>query len=493
MSKAYLTQRGVILVKEKFPTRQIQQIKKELTVQPEVQKEYQFNCKQFEVFIENNKKIAIPRFFAQEKGIDFSFERIPEFPKKPRLKFQGELRSIQKDAKKAYLEANKNKGGGIISLQTGMGKTVVALDIICEIQQKTLILVHQTFLMNQWRDRIQEFIPKARIGFIQQDKFEVANKDIIIAMIQTVCKRDFTVDQQAQLKQISLCVVDEAHHLSGEHFNKAMFKTASRNMLGLTATPRRKDKLECVFHWHLGDVVFSSGNNHRRDGLQPVIEFVRYRGVGKDFEEQRNQAGQISVPMMLSKIVKNKERNEFVIAKINDFAKNDKRHCLVLSDRRTHLQVMERMFRKKYPTISTGFYIGGMSETDLKESESKRVIFATYSMVSEAFDLPSLNTLFLTTARSDVEQSVGRILRKAHEEAEPTIIDFCDVLSIFIAQGRKRVTFYKSRGYRIKFSSNDILGKRKPDEDDESPFQPKPKQQKIKKDQLLKIFQDTDE
>lgn len=481
-ASAYLTQRGVILVKDKFPLKQIEEFKKELTVSPFVQKEYQFNCKSYEVFLENDKKIAIPRFFAKEKGIDFSLEKMPLLPKRPsRLKFHGELRQLQIDAKNAFLKANDEDGGGIISLGTGQGKTVVALSIVCHLQVKTLILVHQSFLMNQWRERIGQFIPEARVGFIQQETFEVDGKDIVIAMIQTVCKRDFTPEQQAQLKSVGMCITDETHHFSSEVFCRALFKVGARSMLGLTATPRRKDKLERVFHWHLGKVVFAPEAGHRRAGLQPIVQFVKYHGQGDDFVEQFSQSGQISVPMMMSKVVKNKQRNKFIIDKIHEYAKDERRHCLVLSDRRKHLQVMEAMFRKAYPAITTGFYVGGMKMEDLKESEAKRVLFATYSMVSEAFDLPSLNTLFMTTARSDIEQSVGRILRKDHIEVAPTIVDICDRFSIFIAQGRKRYTFYQSKGYKMFYSSN-------LETVPEEPMEPPTKKVKLTNENLSKLF-----
>ena len=484
-----LSQRGVVLIKDNFSDGKIKLIKSELTVEPFIQKEYQFNVKKYNIYMENDKKLYIPRFYAVENNIPFSFERMPVKKQRPRLKFTGGLRPLQEEAKSAFLKANEEVGGGIISLATGQGKTVVALNIVCELGVKTLILVHQSFLMNQWKERIEQFVPKARIGIIQQDIFQIADKDIIIAMIQTVCKRNFTIEQRAQLKEVGFLITDEAHHISSEHFNRALFKVGARSILGLTATPRRKDKLERVFQWHLGKVVFTPPAGQRRAGLQPIVNSVKYHGEGKDFQEQRNQAQQISIPMMLSKIVKNKERNMFVVEQIQKMVNEPGRHILVLSDRRAHLQVMQRMLSLKYPITTTGFYIGGMKQEELKESETKQVLFATYSMVSEAFDLPSLNTLFLTTARSDIEQSVGRILRKAHVEVAPMIIDITDQFSIFFAQGRKRISFYRSKGYKIIFSSNKKNQSVDQNIDqDVDEFESPKKRQKI--DNLKTIFQD---
>ena len=59
--------------------------------------------------------------------------------------------------------------------------------------------------------------------------------------------------------------------------------------------------------------------------------------------------------------------------------------------------------------MTVGYYVGGMKEKDLKISETKTVILATYSMAAEALDIKTLTTLFLLTPKTDVQQAVGRI------------------------------------------------------------------------------------
>ena len=98
--------------------------------------------------------------------------------------------------------------------------------------------------------------------------------------------------------------------------------------------------------------------------------------------------------------------------------------------------------------MSVGFYVGGMKQKDLKESESKQLMLATYNMASEAMDVPMLNTLLMVTSKSDIEQSVGRVLRQKKEDrlVEPLIIDFVDPYSIFFRQYQKRKKFYEKNG-----------------------------------------------
>lgn len=447
----YLTKRGVTIIKSDLSSKIISQIKDELTVKPVVQEAYQYNAVTYKIYLENERKLYIPRFYAQEKGFRPRMDRLPEGSARRRLVFKGGLRPLQEKAKHAFMQANGRCGGGIISLATGQGKTVVALNIICELQKKTLILVHKGFLLNQWIERIEQFVPDAKIGVIQQGRFEVSGKDIIIGMIQTICKREFTNEQRTQLDKIGCVLADECHHVSSEVFNRSMFKLASGTMIGLTATPRRKDQLERVFKWHLGDVVFTPPEKNQFRGLCPVVRITRYRGVGKDFQTAYSRTGQISVPMMMSKLVNNSERNRFVVSAIEKMARDPLRHILVLSERRKHLQIMQRMLDR---AITSGFYVGGMKQAELKESEGKRVIFATYQMVSEAFDLPSLNTLFLTTSCVDIEQSIGRIMRKEHTDTVPTIIDIADQHSIFFAQSRKRLCLYRGKGLKVIFCSS---------------------------------------
>jgi superfamily II DNA or RNA helicase len=126
------------------------------------------------------------------------------------------------------------------------------------------------------------------------------------------------------------------------------------------------------------------------------------------------------------------------------------REVIILSDRRNHLQEIESCLRSK-GLNKIGYYVGGMKQSDLKESEEQNILLGTYNMVSEGFDLPKLNTLVLASPKSDVEQSVGRIQRQLKEDRKytPLIIDIVDQFSLFNNQGIKRKTFYKKKGYTI--------------------------------------------
>ena len=121
---------------------------------------------------------------------------------------------------------------------------------------------------------------------------------------------------------------------------------------------------------------------------------------------------------------------------------------MVLSDRRGHLQALAEHLAKHNFT-DVGYYIGGMKEAELKESESRRILLGTYMMSSEGMDIPILNTLVMASPKSNIEQSVGRILRKEHEGVEPVIYDVVDDFSVFRNQAEKRKKFYRVAGYQV--------------------------------------------
>ena len=130
----------------------------------------------------------------------------------------------------------------------------------------------------------------------------------------------------------------------------------------------------------------------------------------------------------------------------------EQRKILILSDRRNHLTECKESI-DKLGICSTGYYVGGSKPETLKESEEKDVILGTYSMASEGMDIPLLNTVILATPKSDIEQSVGRILRqkKEHRLVDPLIIDIIDQISNFKRQSLHRKRHYKKYNYIINY------------------------------------------
>ena len=253
MIKTTLSRNGYKIKKSELNIKTLKEIKKDLTVNPFVIGDFGNGSeKRFSLFMESPSSLYIPRFYAQEKFGEPTINKMEE-GESIHLKFNGSLRPEQEPIIDLYQEACTKKGGGLISLKCGGGKTVLALYIIALLQKKTIVIVHKDFLMTQWRDRIQQFLPEARIGKIQQNTIDIENKDIVLAMVQSLSQKEY--DSEV-FSSFGLAIFDECHHLGAEVFSKSMAKVASKYMLGLSATPDRKDGLRKVFEWFIGPMVY---------------------------------------------------------------------------------------------------------------------------------------------------------------------------------------------------------------------------------------------
>ena len=124
--------------------------------------------------------------------------------------------------------------------------------------------------MTQWRDRILEFLPSARIGKIQQDTIDIEDKDIVLAMVQSLSMKEYPEDT---FESFGLVIFDECHHLGAEVFSKCMAKVQSKYMLGLSATPNRKDGLRKVFEWYIGDIAYMTKEKSDDDAKVDIIKY----------------------------------------------------------------------------------------------------------------------------------------------------------------------------------------------------------------------------
>ena len=159
---------------------------------------------------------------------------------------------------------------------------------------------------------------------------------------------------------------------------------------------------------------------------------------------------------MVSKISNYENRSNFIVDVINnELYINNNQQILVLAHTRAFLNFLYKKF-KLLDEYTIGYYVGGMKEKDLKESENKTIILATYQMAAEGLDIKSLTTLFLATPKSDIVQAVGRILRQKH--SQPLILDIIDSHDPFLNQFNKRKSYYNSKNYKIyKTSYNDYI------------------------------------
>jgi len=432
----------------------LQEIKRELTVAPYVPGDYGNNKEtKFSLFMESPSKLYIPRFYGIQK-LGLPHRDVLSPGDSISIQFKGSLRPEQVPIEDLFLQSAKTIGGGLISLKCGGGKTVLALHILATLKLKTIVIVHKDFLMTQWRDRIQEFLPEARIGKIQQSTIDIQDKDIVLAMVQSLSMKEYPKDT---FSSFGLSIYDECHHLGAEVFHKSMVKVATKYTLGLSATPNRKDGLRKVFEWYIGPIVYMT-----RDKNQDYIETRIYEYYSDDPEYCKLEAlwnGKPCMPRMINNICSSIPRREFILDMVRHLYTCG-RKILILSDRREYLETTMTTLIQTIGPACAGLYVGGMRPHELRMSQQCDIILGTFSMASEGMDIPKLNTIILASPKSDVVQSVGRILREKAESRKfhPLVIDIKDThenLSVFSKQCEKRLTYYKQQNHDISVIAMD--------------------------------------
>lgn len=448
--KTYFGPKGYTLFKKDLTDIEIQNIKNELKVIPKILGAPCSIHKYYLVYRESPNKLYVPHYYGLAK---FGVPREVKLSEgnNINLTFKGTLRPIQNEVINAYINSvTKNTyGGGLLELRCGGGKTVCALNIISILKKKTLIIVHKEFLMNQWIERIHDFLPNSCVGIIQGSTIDIDDKDIVIGMLQSLSMKEY---DPITFNTFGLTIIDEVHHISSEVFSKVLFKLVTKFMLGLSATMNRKDGTTKIFKMFLGEIVFKVDNKEQHNVL---IRSIDYHADDAEFNKIiYDYRGNPQYSTMITKLCKYNDRSDFIIKILFDlFLENPKQQVMILAHNKSILVYLYEKI-KTANVKSVGYYVGGMKEADLKETEGKDIVIATYSMAAEALDIKTLTTLIMATPKTDIEQSIGRILREKHKQA--IVIDIIDSHTMFKNQWKKRKTFYVKENYKIVKTTNNL-------------------------------------
>ena len=417
-------------------------LKKDLTIRP-----FSFvnptRQPKYPVYHEDRQHLYLPKHFGLDRLGPVPTTRDVSQTPEGNWTFTGSLRPVQLPVVNSFLLPEPHDG--IISLHTGGGKTVCALYIASRLRVPTLVIIHNTFLRDQWIDRVKAFLPNARIGRVQADVCDVENKDVVIVMLQTLSMKELNVDV---FKPIGLVIVDECHHIASEVFVQALPKITSRYMLGLSATPDRKDRLMFAIHWFLGPLLYKSETGDSVD-TQVNVEVYEYKNDDPEFNEiVMSSQGMVSVPIMVNKLTACEDRTRWLCGILEDISESG-RQILVLSDRVQHCQDILAGLSSELQETACILSTSVKADMRAEYCRTKSILIATYSMCKEGFDVPTLNTLVMATPRPDIDQVVGRILRveKKGRMVHPLIVDIVDPQ--FRRQFGQRNSLYKKREYRI--------------------------------------------
>lgn len=352
--------------------------------------------------------------------------------------FRGELRPFQKTAVEQMLA----RDFGTLSSPTGSGKTVMALSMVARRRQPALIIVHTKELAAQWIERIGTYlgIPPAECGLIAGGRMKIGPK-MTVALVQSLYK----CAEEAS-EQIGFVVADECHRCPSRTFTEAVASFDAKFMLGLSATPWRRDNLSRLIFWHLGDV------HHEVDKADLVAagEVLPAEVVVREtrFKPYHDPVSEYS--KMLSELTADTERNLLIAQDVAREVRESRGISLVLSDRRVHCENLQALLRYRFKTDAE-LMIGDMpiherqAVVERLNAGLARVVIATGQLIGEGFDCRNLTTLFLATPirfSGRVLQYLGRVLRPAPAKQKARVFDYVDVqveTLVKAAQARQRV------------------------------------------------------
>lgn len=401
----------------------------------------------FNIYEETDTDIRIPRQFVLDRkpASSLTLDVVTNEALWPQqLSFQGTLEGDQiKCVETVCSRFKSGLLGGIVQAVPGYGKTVVSTAMIATLALPTLVLVHKEFLVKQWTDRLQTFLPGIKIGKVRQDKCDYKDKHVVVAMVQSLWSRTY---EPEFYRYFGLIVTDEVHRIGAPTWSQVLPQFAAKYRLGLSATPRRSDGLGKVFQYHIGDVIYR-GNISRLDCAVKRI-FTNVRLPESKFQNPRLVTSSLAQRLLAG----NKQRNQQILALLIEAYKAGRKIMVMSHLKEKHLFPLKQAFDAQTTDLVrrpvSSFYFGGLSQAQRDEAEKADVIFATVQMTKEGLDIPSLDTLFLVSPMGNIEQAVGRIQRVYAGKKDPMVVDFRDdEIPICRDLARNRWRFYASKGW----------------------------------------------
>jgi superfamily II DNA or RNA helicase len=361
--------------------------------------------------------------------------------------FHGELTPHQLEAAEAIAAHDT----GVLSAATAFGKTVVAAWLIAARSTNTLVLVHRRQLMDQWRERLAAFLDLriAEIGAVGGGRAK-PNGDLDVAVIQSLNKRGSVADMVAEYGQV---IVDECHHVSAFSFEQVLRQARARYVLGLTATPLRRDGHHPIITMQCGPIRYRTDSKALATS-RPFSHTVVTRQTAFSLPPADTAPG---IQAVYGALAADAERNQTIIDDVLA-AVAAGRSPLVLTQRTDHRDLLAAALK---PSVEHVFVIsGGMSakrrhavaaQLATTPADAPRVIVATGRCVGEGYDDPRLDTLHLAMPvawRGTLQQYAGRLHRQHAGKTDVVIFDYVDSLVPVLARMyQKRLAGYRAMGY----------------------------------------------
>lgn len=385
--------------------------------------------------------LQVPRYYAMQLDLNHVDERSDviaiQYPETS-IQLRPQQVTLYEDIKKEMTE--NRLPSCIIEAPTGTGKTILAIFLMCtHAKGKTLILVPRRELKRQWEVEIQKFCPNIKIGSIVGNS-EHQKGDVYIVVMRTLALTEQT------LPFFDTVFIDEVHNIATDTLTKGLMRLHPYTLIGLSATPERRDGMHKVYQFFFSPHVFKLKAPSKQS---TQVYLCRYNA--KQIQPLPSSA-KAAYSILLNILVKDEQRTKYLcdcLSRIMDLLNLDgtkEPRILLVSDRLSMLHQIHKTFAH-----NSALVVGG------KGYDATRcaipILLGTYQVVSEGFNIPSLQVLVLGTPRSNVKQTVGRIYRQKHK-ARPIIIDLIDMsYGITRSMARKRENVYRTECVKLKIDN----------------------------------------
>ena len=360
--------------------------------------------------------------------------------------FTGTLRLDQEAAVATMLRHD----AGVFCAPTAFGKTVTAAAMIARCGVNTLVLVHRTELLKQWQERLQSFLDvgKGVIGTIGGGKAKPTAR-IDIAVMQSLSRKG---EVNPLVESYGQVIVDECHHVGAVSFDAILKRVKAKYVLGLTATPIRRDGQQPIIFMQCGPI--------RHTAVKPAGAPHDLEVVPHSLHKRIDLPQEAGIQDVFRHIANDLERTAAIAAEI-ERAFNQGRKVLVLTERTDHLDAIVATLDGRVPLqfVLHGRMSGKkraalITEFSALPPDAPRILLATGKLVGEGFDHPPLDTLVLAMPiswKGTLQQYAGRLHREHATKTDVRIIDFVDNgHPILLRMWDKRQRGYRAMGYRIK-------------------------------------------
>ena len=440
------------------------------------------------------KLIEFPRFMINQLSTNQASSQSPianidvQLPKHERIEtinYIGKSNPNQKVVVQHIVDlfnAAPNIAGVTLKVAPGLGKSFIAKDIIHHMKLKTLIIVPNTYLLDQWVSLLKQYFPNTTIGTLYGK--QKVDGEIIVGIINTVSelqsfikteKKPYpnigktqrymrvqhTINVDDILQKVGLTIFDESQTYVSKEYRKVFRRIWSRYTLGLSATPDiREDKLDIIHRSWLGPILDAEqldGFDAVQDVFTSQVRMIEYHALNEHCAFNVRDNGMIDYTSIIEAIINDPNRNALLIEQITKLM-DDGLYTFVFSDRRSHLEHLYELLEQQLtdkPAIlempeanKRVILYGGSNEQTINQAKKiSTVVFTTYSYSSTGVSIIKMNGLILATPRrSNLIQIIGRVFRLGSDvDIKRIIVDIIDAKLPLKSQMRERIKAYRDR------------------------------------------------